>query len=170
MFKIGDYIIYSNTGVCKVEDICSPAGLDTDKLYYKLEPVYKPETVYIPVDSSVYMRNILTKEEALDLIDKIPMISKDTEADGLDQRGLGEHYKNKMNSHECEDLVQIIKTIYSKEHTLNEVGKKLIKTDADYRQKAESMLHGELSISLGIPVEEVEHFIEERINSISQAE
>lgn len=166
MFNIGDYIIYSNTGVCKVEDICKPDGIDTDKLYYKLTPVYKPETVYIPVDSPVYMRNILTKQEALDFISRIPEISGDNESVGLAQKDLGEHYKTKMNSHECEDLVQIIKTIYSKEHTLHESGKKLIKTDADYKQKAETLLHGELSIALGIDISEVESFIENTINNL----
>ena len=42
MFEIGEYIVYGNTGVCKVAEktkMVAP-GAKTDKLYYTLEPVY----------------------------------------------------------------------------------------------------------------------------------
>ena len=44
MFEIGEYIVYGNTGVCKVAEKTKMAapGAKTDKLYYTLEPVYVP--------------------------------------------------------------------------------------------------------------------------------
>lgn len=164
MFELGDYIIYANTGVCRIEEICVPEGFGSEnKLYYKLKPAFKPEIVFIPVDSAVYMRKVLTKKEALDFIDSIPEIAEDESAAGLDNKSLQLHYKAFLNTHECSTLAQLIKTIRTKEKDLAEKGKKLIKTDADFMQKAKDILHGELSISLGIPVEEVASFIEARL-------
>lgn len=164
MFEPGDYIIYSNTGVCKVEEICVPEGSAVqNKLYYKLKPAFKSEIVFIPVDSQMFMRKVLTRKEALDFIDSIPEIKEDESGEGLDQKKLNLRYKAFLNSHECSTLAQLIKTLCSKEKALAERGKKLIKSDADFRQKARDVLHGEMSVSLGIPVEEVAAFIEERI-------
>ena len=64
MFQKGDYIIYGNTGVCQVKDICIPDGISSDsndKLYYRLAPVYGSGTIYIPVDTSIYMRPVLSR-------------------------------------------------------------------------------------------------------------
>ena len=72
MFEIGEYIIYGNTGVCKVGEVTKMAapGTDGDRLYYALEPVYdKGCRLFTPVDNQkVKMRPILTKEEADALI------------------------------------------------------------------------------------------------------
>lgn len=164
MFKLGEYIIYANTGVCKIEDICTLEGAESqNKVYYKLKPAFKPETVFIPVDSSVFMRRVLTQKEALEFIDSIPQIPEDEKAQALDQKSLNLHYKSFLNSHECHTLAQLIKTISRKQTRLTNEGKKLIKTDADFMQRAKDILHGELSISLGIPPEEVGEFIEKRL-------
>ena len=39
VFEIGEYIVYGNTGVCKVEEVTKMPvpGTQGDKLYYALE-------------------------------------------------------------------------------------------------------------------------------------
>ena len=41
MYKIGDYVVKANNGVCKIEDILHPdlPGIDKDKMYYLLIPI-----------------------------------------------------------------------------------------------------------------------------------
>ena len=54
MFAVGDYIIYGNHGVCRVEKIgtVSLSMADKNKVYYTLRPVYKSEAVvYAPVEN-----------------------------------------------------------------------------------------------------------------------
>lgn len=166
MFDVDDYVVYSNSGVCKVIAVGTPEGFEEGMLYYTLKPIIRPETVFIPVESEVYMRRIINREEALEIIDRIPAIEEDTAGEGLDQRSLGMHYKEMMASHRCEDLIMLIKTIKRKGERLAASGKKLIKTDSDYRQKAESILFNEFALALDIPVEEVTAFIEERLGLI----
>ena len=79
MFAIGEYIVYGNTGVCKVTETTKMAapGTKDDRLYYTLEPVYdKGCRLFIPVDNQkVKMRPILTKQEADELIGRIKEIA-----------------------------------------------------------------------------------------------
>ena len=77
MFQKGDLIVYGNTGICRVEEVGTPEslpGVDKEKLYYKLVPVRSASTIYTPVDTSVFMRPVMTKEAADHLIDRIPEI------------------------------------------------------------------------------------------------
>lgn len=89
------------------------AGRRRKKLYYKLDPVYETGTVYIPVDAKVFMRPILTHAQAEALIGRIPEIEENP-CGGKDQQMLAEHYRSLMRTHDCDDLVQLIKTIYGK--------------------------------------------------------
>ena len=71
MFEIGSLLIYDTTGVCKVLEIGVPCGLpvaNKDRMYYKLAPVFGSGTIYIPVDTKVFMRKVITHEEAEALI------------------------------------------------------------------------------------------------------
>lgn len=67
MFKKGTLLIYDTAGVCRVEDVGMPEGLpvsDKKKQYYKLAPVFGVGTIYIPVDTKVFMRPVISKQEA----------------------------------------------------------------------------------------------------------
>ena len=55
--------MYGISGVCRVAKIGKPqfASGDHKKLYYTLVPEYGTETIYAPVDTTVFMRPILTE-------------------------------------------------------------------------------------------------------------
>ncbi len=80
MFETGDYIIYGNNGVCRVEDIgtLDISGVQKGQLYYTLQPVYsKGSKVFTPVNNDkVIMRPILTESEAKKIIDGIGEIDE----------------------------------------------------------------------------------------------
>jgi len=164
MFQVGDLIIYSGEGVCRVESIGKPemSGVNKDRLYYTLAPLYREGKIFIPVDTKVFMRPILTKEAALELIRQIPQIETNICQD-RNQRLLTEHYQNLIHSHQCDDLVQIIKAVYLKEQAVRARGKKPGQVDERYRKRAEDMLHGELAVALGIPREDVAEYIRKSI-------
>ncbi|MCI8513234.1 MAG: hypothetical protein HFI93_01170 [Lachnospiraceae bacterium] len=165
MFAKGDYIIYGNSGVCRVDEIGTPAGVasaDEGRIYYTLTPVYGTGTIYIPVDGKVFMRPVISRDEAERLIDRIPEIREDT-CEHRDQKLLANHYKSFIQSHECEDLVQLIKSIYARNQYMIRNGKKAGTTDRQYMKKAEELLHGELSVVLELSLEEVPAYIARRL-------
>lgn len=169
MFQKGDYVIYGNTGICLIEDICTPTDIPTaskDKLYYRLTPVHSKGTIYIPVDTSVFMRPAITRSQALKLIAQIPHIPTDS-FKSQDQRLLAEHYKATIHTHKCENLIQLIKTAYLKNKSLTERGKRPCQTDLQYMKKAEYLLHGEIAVALDIPLAQVPDYI---CNSVKESQ
>ena len=108
MFAVGDLIVYSETGVCRVEQV-GPPPFDpkTKREYYTLSPLNCRETIYVPVDTRVFMRPILSREAAEELIDRLPEIQQ-ARVDCQDYRVLAQQYRGFLETHRCEDLVQLI--------------------------------------------------------------
>ena len=153
--------MYGISGVCRVAKIGKPqfASGDHKKLYYTLVPEYGTETIYAPVDTTVFMRPILTKKEAEELVSKIPDIPKG-DCSGRSISVIKERYESALKAHRCEDLVGMIKSIYAKSREAARCGRKIGQVDQRYMKRAEDLLYGELAVSLGIDREEVVPYME----------
>lgn len=165
MFGIGDYVICGNKGVCEVENITTLniSGVDKERQYYILKPLYMAgSTVYVPVDSPrESMRKVLKREEAEELIRAIPEIPLLV----ITNDKLSEQtYKDCIRTNDCEDLVKIIKTIYTRKQKRLKAGRKVTAVDAKYFHMAEENLYGELAVALNISRKEVEGYITEVID------
>ena len=160
MYDIGDLIIYGSEGVCRVDSVgASPiSGADKERLYYTLTPLYRTGHVFTPVDSGVFMRPVISKEEALDLISQIPSIEGQA-YENRNLRFLTEHYQERLQTHRCFDLVKLIKDVHVKRESANRKGKKLGQIDERFMKRAEEMLYGELAVALGIPKDDVCDYI-----------
>lgn len=166
MFEVGEYIVYGNTGVCKVEEVkeMKVPGTKNDRLYYTLEPVYdKGCRLFTPVDNEkVIMRRVLTEEEADSLIERI----RDIETLWVsDEKHREQIYKEAIRTCNCEDWIRIIKTLYLRKKSRLAEGKKVTSNDAKYLHLAEDNLYGELSIVFGMPKNEMEDFITKRVET-----
>ena len=162
MFSIGDKIIYGENGVCTVEKI-APLGLSgtsDSKLYYHLCPLIGTGTYFAPVDSDTYMRPVMSREEAEKLIASIPdiepAICHDNRFNHVDA-----YYKELFKLHTCEALVAIVKGLG---HRLLDRKTKSSRIEATMK-RAKDMLHGELSVALGIEIGEVENYIHQRLDA-----
>jgi len=164
MYQIGDLIIYGSYGVCKVETIgkIEIPGVDTDRIYYTLCPLYERGKVYTPTDTNVFMRPIITNAEAKQLIAIIPSISED-EYDSSSGKLMEDHYQESMQTYDCVSLIKMIKTVYTKKVITVGQGKKLGLMDERFMKKAEDLLYGEFAVVLGIPKEDVKSYIEDSV-------
>lgn len=160
MFQEGDLVVYGSSGVCRVVQIgvLESQAADPNRQYYTLQPLFESERIYTPVDSGVFMRPAMTKEEAQNLIRQIPEIDGDVCTE-RNPANLRIHYEASLQSHECRELIRMIKGIRRKTRETEKKGRKMGQVDQRYRKKAEGLLHGELAIALGIPREEVEDYI-----------
>lgn len=160
MYQAGEFIVYGTNSVCRVESIGKPPfETEEDKLYYTLVPVTGTETIYIPTDSPVFTRPVISREKAEELISSIPDIEEDHFV-CHSVRMANEHYQEALQSHDCEELVQLIKTVYAKSRRH---GRRVSQVDQRYRKRAEELLNSELSVALGIPLKEVPAYINQRI-------
>ena len=75
MYRVGEKVVYGETGVCVVSEITKrkDPGTQSSKLYYTLKPIYQTCVIYTPVEGNkVFMRPVISKKEAMELIDSIP--------------------------------------------------------------------------------------------------
>ena len=167
MFQVGELIVYGGEGVCRVEAV-GPLAMsevehdDDDKEYYTLAPLYRMGKIYTPVDTAVLMRPVLSRKEAEDLIRKIPEIEPPVQTE-RNPRVLGAFYQEIIRSHNCLDMIQLIKTTYGKTQARLARGIKPGQVDERYRKRAEELLYGELAVALDIPREEVGVYIEKAV-------
>lgn len=166
MYKVGDLVVYGGTGVCRITDITARTqpGIDQEVLYYVLSPLYQDYTIFSPVhNKKVFMRPIITKSEAEQLIDTIP----DIHAEAYHNRTISQlidHYKATLESHDCSDLLELCMSIHEKKQTAEKQNKRLGAVDAKFMKRAENLLFGELAAALGIESEQVPEYIDNRIN------
>ena len=151
MFNKGDKVIYGQTGVCVVEDIAQRELIkNVKRLYYKLRPIYQQNNIiYAPAQSDkVFIRSIISKEEAEELISKMPDIYKAAlECEDTD----GE--ENKPTT--CEELAAVAGKIHRKKRAAKNAHRRLGFTDEKNLEHAEEMLFGELAAVLELDINEI---------------
>lgn len=159
MFNIGEYVFHRRCGVCVVKDIAPVSGMP-DTLYYALSPLYgedKGNTVRVPVDNALSLKNPITREDAIRIIDSWPSPKKDLYI--LDSKLRKQSYERALSSgllSEIAPLMEGAKQRKARDGHLNSM-------DGQFLSRAEPLVYGELSISLDIPYEEVGAYILSRI-------
>lgn len=164
MFSIGEHIIYGNQGVYTVSDLSrSPVDKDDERQYYVLRPIHESASniIFTPVNNDrVPMRLLISRDEALELIDRIPFIGALEIENEKKRRDV---YKAALGKTELDEYVRIIKTVYLRRERLAKNRKRVSEADAEYEKRAKYCLYGELAVVLDISMAEVERFIAERI-------
>ncbi len=166
MFNIGEYIVYGTKGVCQVTDVTTMNldGVPKDAKYYVLQPWNQNGSrIFVSVDNQkTIMRKTLTKEAAEELIEAIPDINEIwVDNDKVRE----EKYKECIRSCDCRELVRIIKTLFLRGEARLKAGKKITTTDERYLRLAEEHLYSELSVALGMPVDNVRQYITDKVES-----
>lgn len=160
MFSVDDYVVYGSEGVCRVESIGHPdiAGLDKLKRYYTLSPVYRHGKIYTPVDSTIHMRRVISKDRAQELIGGIKEISGDLDVP-KDAKLANIYYRDLVRTYECQKLISVIKYVFSKRRRLAESKRNVPAVDMKFFKIAEDMLYNEFAFVLGIEPTEVKGYI-----------
>ena len=167
VFAEGEWIVYDSTGVCQVSSIGplteNPAA-DRNKTYYTLLPIRGRGTIYIPVDSSVFMRPVISRQQAEALLKKVPELDAPV-CITRDLKRLRDYYGNFFKTHTCEDLVRLIRSVREKNRKLEARGGHPRKIDQDYQKRAEELLYTELSTALHQPYDLVARQVEQQIGN-----
>lgn len=164
MYCVGDYVVKSNDGVCRIDDILhvDMPNVDKDRLYYLMIPQDNKRTkLYVPVDGkSSKIRNIISESQAWEIIEKIPKIEA---AQIRDEKQREQEYKKAIHSCQPELLVALMKGIYQRKQKRSAQGKKSIAVDEHYFKLAENSLYSELAFVMGKTREEMQQFISEKV-------
>lgn len=161
MYQVGTLVVYGSSGVCRVAAVEAREG---GRCYYTLAPLFGTEIIYVPVDTKVYIRPILSRDEAEGLVRHMPAVAAEC-MDGQSLQALSRHYQDAISSHDCRDLIRLLKTIHAKDSEAVKRGKKPGKIEERFRKRAEDLLYGELSVALGIDREQVPQYIQHTIQA-----
>ena len=169
MFSIGDYVVKSNEGVCRIEDQVFMKGFDREeKPYFMLVPIADARAkLYIPVEAEQQIvRPVMTEQEAMELIGRIDEIECTViENDKVREKT----YKEALHSNDPEQLVGVIKSVFLRSEARRGAGKKATVVDERCFKAAESALYSELGFVLKKEKEEVRKLIMETASAKKNA-
>ena len=173
MFAVGDRVVHSDYGICRITAVSKrqfPGQPEKD--YYEMVPLTDDgygTTFYTAVDHGGRLRSPMTQEQILEMIDSMPEIEPMTIASTgnrmLDMENIKNSYNALMRSGNPRDWVQLLRTIYRKGKELSVKKKRISEYESHARDNSERLLYGEISGVMDIPFHSVEHFITERIES-----
>lgn len=73
-YDVGQYVMYRNNGVCRIEAIGKLGFLqNSDEEYYTLRPPFttSDEHSYVPTKEEEYLRSVITRQEAYTYLDRL---------------------------------------------------------------------------------------------------
>lgn len=154
MFNIGDLIIYSTHGVCKIDDICERDFRGVKRNYYILHPVDEPElSINVPVDSEqVVMLDIMDKEEARSVL-------KAFEEPGIewieDAKQRNKKYNSMLTKGDRDTIIKIANTLMRKQKEAKREKVRMYDQDQKMLEHIQRIMFQELAASLETSVEKI---------------
>ena len=149
MLNRGDAVVYKCRGLYKVEDIGTLdfSFADRQKKYYTLQSVEdERDRAYVPTDDESNIRKPVSREEALNLIDRIAELRE-------------QEYRDCIADYCPENWVKVLKTTYNRTKRRGSI----TSVDRKYQMLLEHALYSEFSFALGIPAGQMTQFIEEHV-------
>lgn len=164
MFQVGETVTYGTSGACRITALENKRYGDKNVDCFVLKPVYDESlTITVPTGNPLLMakmHEVMTKDEAMDLIHEMNGESADYEPD-MNARKL--IYSDALRSGDRRSLVRMIKSIYHFKRERLANGKRLSSFDENAMREAENMLYTEFALALDMQPGEVLPFIRQEI-------
>ncbi|SDH48694.1 transcriptional regulator, CarD family [Planococcus glaciei] len=164
MFKIGDLIIYSAHGICKIDDISEKTVSGITKKYYKLHPMENSQRVTIstPVNNDkVVMLGMLHKDQAMQLLENF----NEPGLEWIDNPNARQaFFFDLLNTGDRREIAKVVNTLMRKKIEVKKLNKNLYERDHKVLNTAQAILFKELAISLETTFEEINALAAKLIN------
>lgn len=154
MFQKGQQVIYGGNGVCRIEEITErDTGLTGIQTVYVIR-LSSGLTSYVPVESCVFMRALITPEEAEQVLADYPSIGVKTFA-GTNSKALSDQYRAIIARHDPREMLCLYKSLQNKVEQARRASKKPGTMDERFAALALEQVAQELSIVLGRREQEI---------------
>ena len=163
-YSIGEKIIYSQSGVCSVEDITENEFYGKRTEYYVLRPLYDAGSlVYVPTDNEKLTSRIrlaMTEDEANGIINYMSS-AENIWIENDNKRK--EEYSAILLENKPRRLTEMISTLRSRREEQRLKKKRLHIADEHFLERAQRILGDEISFVLGLDRGEVDSYITSRL-------
>lgn len=164
MFKTGQKVSYSTTGICVIDGIIKMGATGKEKEYYALKPLYqKGAKVYVPVENEELVAKIRPAIEKAEIEEIIERAKEEPLKWIDDDEKRTELFKEMLHSGSPLALIRLIGCIYLKQQELTSNRHRLRNSDANILSTAENLLYNEFAFCLDTQPEEVIPFIKSRM-------
>lgn len=165
--EINDVVSYGVNGVCKIvkRDFFCLDGFNEEE-YYQLKSVglSTETTYYVPVETAAErLRPIISKDKVDDLIQKMKDMQEDEPAWNTDNRERRSDFQAALKSDDYDMILEMMHVLHIQQEKRRNMGHTLSTVDGNLLKQAEDRMYREFSVVLGISVDEVPAYIEERV-------
>ena len=165
-YSIGDKVIYSQSGICSVEDITENDFCGRRSEYYVLRPLYDAGSlIYVPTDNELLVsriRDAMTEDEVNGIISYMPN-AENIWIDNDNKRK--EAFSAILLENKPKQLTEMISTLRSRREEQIMKKKRLHISDEHFLERAERILCDEISYVLGVERDAVDEYIVSHIRS-----
>ena len=164
-FKVGDNIVYAGSGVCQIDAIKDISFFkEKPQKYYVLKPLFvrQSQVVYVPFENKSQVekiRPVLSKKEAMALIDKIPYNKLKWIEDRNDRK---DAFADIIVNGSREDIMSMIHLIKCHAKKLSGEGKHLNAQDERALTDARNRMNNEIAVALDMDPDGVAYMIHEK--------
>jgi CarD family transcriptional regulator len=151
MYEAGDYVICRSGGVWKI------LGFEGDSIRIAKHEHDVEKT--ISRANGEIIRKIASKEAIMETLDRIPFIRTIQAPNDKTRREL---YAQAMAKYDEIEWVKVIKTAY-----LRQKERRFMPYETSFSEEAKQYLHGEISVTLGMPSDEAEGYIASSVSKDS---
>lgn len=161
-FTPGQSVIYGANGVCEIDGIREmqlPYD-DEAQRYYVLKPANKPgSTIYVPLSNQTLVDRIhpLLDKAALDEV--LQRVKGREMLWEEDRTARHQAFNELMARRNQEEMLLMIRCIYSRRRALAAAGKRLPTVDDEILHNCEKLMSQEFSLYLQIPADDVGKYI-----------
>ncbi len=167
--KEGTYVVFGSSEICRVKSIETKQfeGVK-EREYCVLAPINSENsTYYVPLDcAESRLREPLTKERVLELIDGMSGCETITFAEGSDRKAVQNEI---LSGGDYPKIIRLARTLYAENKRRVSLGKRPLASDERTIKAAETLINREFGYVLGIAENEVEDFIRERLGQASES-
>ena len=163
MFKKGDVVVYSASGVCEIEEISKKSFGSFSAEYYVLKPLMqKASTVFVPTANSSLTKKIhpiLTQSEFEGIFASLKTRAPQRPETESERRG---RFIEIIEDGDRTGLMLMVYDLNNYSHEQQESGRCLHIGDEKLLCTAENMLFEEISYVFNIPLNEADEFIKSK--------
>lgn len=158
--EINDFVVYKNSGICKITDIRFECLVNNEsREYYVLTSIHDSRSViHVPADSELAgkIHHVITKDEVAESI----AIAKKYNLNWLeDTKQRAEYFHEIVESCSYSALLLMIKALYAKKEEFAANKKKLYAGDERNLASAEKIVSEEFAFALGIDKKQVLEYV-----------
>ncbi|MBQ9900222.1 MAG: hypothetical protein IJM36_03730 [Acholeplasmatales bacterium] len=149
MFQIGDVLVYTTYGICRVQDIISMNFNGTPTKYYLLVPLSEAKTeLTIPVDNpitNVRLHSLLSENEINEIINQISFLEPFWIINDNERK---KKFNEIIKLGDRKNTLQMLKSIKKHQLSLKDKVRKLHACDEQVMHDAEKLIIDEFSYVL----------------------